>query len=526
MSEQLVSRPGHSGGNPQTQDPTTTLKHALAAFKSVLTEEQQQEFLASNDKPDITSVISFVAEIDANNSSTARRCVAPRLYTFLESTQQFTAIVDTFVSSNPQIAALVWGGVKFAILSASNVSSYFEKFTSMIMQIGKTCPKYQQFGQLYPGCVGLQRELCKYYATIVHLCIKVVEICQRPTVLQIFSSVFNPFESEFQPFLSQLEHTITSVRLEISLAANQAIQEMRNLVEYESRNSTSFRRLALKFNERSQKAEAEAKEWRLNKLERENSELRSTIKDNLSNFDFATPWKLALSQRVPFTAEWLQQEAMFSEWRYLPQSSILWCPGKMGVGKTVMMSNVVTHLHSSRKPDDVISYSFCSAEYLVSLSARNVFGVFARQLLESQIEIADNKKLQELESLTRNIDTAQIIDLLLSYLEPSKQYFLVLDGVDEFESDELNDLKSGLANLCSSQNQAFKLICTGQFELESKLFDSKTPKLTIPINGSKVDLDIDQYIRTIIHEEKKLKLRDHGLITKIFDALHEGSNGM
>ena len=42
--------------------------------------------------------------------------MGPRLITFLESVQQFSGIVDVFVSSNPQMAALVWGGVKFALL--------------------------------------------------------------------------------------------------------------------------------------------------------------------------------------------------------------------------------------------------------------------------------------------------------------------------------------------------------------------------------------------------------------------------
>ncbi|KAJ5387173.1 hypothetical protein N7509_009714 [Penicillium cosmopolitanum] len=525
----LISRPGPSGGNPQAQDPTTALRRALVAFEDVLTEEQKQKFLASNDKPDIASVISFVAEVDANNSSTARRCVAPRLYSFLESTQQFTAIVDTFVSSNPQIAALVWGGVKFAILSASNISSYFEKVTSMIMEIGKTCPRYQQFGQLYPGCTGLQRELCEYYATIVRLCIKIVESCRRAPVSQILSSVFNPFESEFQPLLIQLEQTIKSVRLEISLAANQALEEMRKLVEHESHNSTSFRRLALKFHEKSEKENADANEWRLLRLKRENAKLRSAVKDNLSAFDFAKPWKQALRKRVPSTAEWLQQEPVFSHWRDSPQSSILWCPGKMGAGKTIMMSNVVAHLYSSRQPDDVISYCFCSVENSESLSARSVFGTIARQLLSSQIETENIQKLRELESMTQNLDTSQVIDLLLSYLGSGKQYFLVLDGVEEFESDELKDLTSGLATLCRSQNQTFKLICAGRFELENKLFNLNKLNLTIPITGQEVDTDIDRYISTILIrclEEEQLKLGDPGLIIKISDALRDGSNGM
>src|SRR5271168_1823741 len=134
-------------GTPTTH-PTATLTDALQSFENVLTEEQRQNYHDNFTKPDAASVLTFITQIDADNRGRASKCVAPRLYTFLEATQQFVGVVDTFVSSNPRIAALVWGGVKTAILAASNIASYFDKVTSMIMNIGKVCPTYQQFGQL------------------------------------------------------------------------------------------------------------------------------------------------------------------------------------------------------------------------------------------------------------------------------------------------------------------------------------------------------------------------------------------
>ncbi|RJE18004.1 hypothetical protein PHISCL_09658 [Aspergillus sclerotialis] len=88
-------------------DPTLSLKQALVDFEGILTEEQKRQCQASTTKPDIASVIAFVAEIDANNNSTTKRCVAPRLCTFLQAIQQFSGVVDTFVNSNPTVAALV-----------------------------------------------------------------------------------------------------------------------------------------------------------------------------------------------------------------------------------------------------------------------------------------------------------------------------------------------------------------------------------------------------------------------------------
>ncbi|CDM32148.1 hypothetical protein DTO013E5_3635 [Penicillium roqueforti] len=515
--------------HPGTPDPTAALTQALEAFESVLTKEQKQEFHMSNQSPDISSVVTFVAEIDANNSTKTKRSVAVKLYNFLESTQKFTTIVDTFVSSNPQIAGLIWGGLKVAILSASNISSYFDKLTSMIMAIGKSCPKYQEFGQLYPGCTGLQRELCNYYAIIVRICIRTMEISRRAPFSQILSSIFNPFEFEFQSLLIQLEQAAKHVRLEITLAANQAIEEMRNLLHYETQRNRYFRRRALNFHEQSQKEYTQANGWRLNKLKRENSKLRSTIKDNLSTINFVKPWKQALRQRVSSTAEWLQQETTFFRWKDSQDSAVLWCPGKMGVGKTTLMSNIVAYLYRSREPNDVISYNICCAEETASLSARSLFGTIARQLLDSQIDLEDNAKLRELEDTSGCLDTEDVIDLLLSYLEGKKQYFLILDGLDEFDSAEIKKVSSELARLCKSREKRFKLICAGRYELEEKLFGVFRPDFTIPITGVNVERDIDHYISTTLGrclEEEDLKLGDPGLIIRISTALREGSNGM
>ena len=78
--------------------------------------DQQKNLLAKSTVPNAAAVITLTAEIDSENAKRRSRGVATRLFGFLESVQQFTSIVDTFVSSNSHIAALVWGSVKLALL--------------------------------------------------------------------------------------------------------------------------------------------------------------------------------------------------------------------------------------------------------------------------------------------------------------------------------------------------------------------------------------------------------------------------
>lgn len=58
----------------------------------------------------------FTAQLDHGNQSAGRPDFASRLSTVLQSVQAFSTVVETFVSSHPEIAALVWGSVKLTML--------------------------------------------------------------------------------------------------------------------------------------------------------------------------------------------------------------------------------------------------------------------------------------------------------------------------------------------------------------------------------------------------------------------------
>ena len=95
--------------------PELGLTQALHDYEKILSDEDKSQ-LHSQGLPDASAAINLTTQIDRNCSSRRRQCMGPRLITFLESIQQFTQVVDVFVSSHPEVAALVWGGVKLALL--------------------------------------------------------------------------------------------------------------------------------------------------------------------------------------------------------------------------------------------------------------------------------------------------------------------------------------------------------------------------------------------------------------------------
>ncbi|KAH6725013.1 ankyrin repeat protein [Leptodontidium sp. MPI-SDFR-AT-0119] len=98
---------------------TKSLEIALSEFGSVLTDNERKQLQQIKGVPDAAAALVFTAKLDASNSTRRGKSIGARAYSMLQSIQQFSTIVETFVSSHPDIAALVWGSVKLTILIES-----------------------------------------------------------------------------------------------------------------------------------------------------------------------------------------------------------------------------------------------------------------------------------------------------------------------------------------------------------------------------------------------------------------------
>lgn len=105
---------------PRTDNPdesvTESLAGALSEFGSILSDDERKQLQQIKVVPDASAALIFTAKLDASNSTRRGKSIGARAYFMLQSIQQFSTIVETFVSANPQIAALVWGSVKLTML--------------------------------------------------------------------------------------------------------------------------------------------------------------------------------------------------------------------------------------------------------------------------------------------------------------------------------------------------------------------------------------------------------------------------
>lgn len=121
----IIALDSTSQSNSGSQSTTKSLELALSDFSSILSDDERRQLQQIKSVPDASAALLFTAKLDASSSSRRGRSIGARAYSVLQSIQQFSAVVETFVSSNPDIAALVWGSVKLAVLVSC--PPYFEK---------------------------------------------------------------------------------------------------------------------------------------------------------------------------------------------------------------------------------------------------------------------------------------------------------------------------------------------------------------------------------------------------------------
>lgn len=515
-------------------NPTAALQAALTGFENALTAEQLQQFQAqtshfNQQRPDASSVIQFVAQIDALNHQKTRNSVSNRLCTFLDALQQFTGVVDTFVSSNPAIAALLWGGIKTSFLIASNFTSYFDKVASMIMNVGKICPIFREFSHLYIGSTAVQQALCEYYAAVVKLATKIIQVSQRTVFDSFLSAVVSPFESEFRPLQENLAEASRIVQLQVSVAAKQTAQASARLAELERRENRQHRRLARRLASETRAEYDAAQQVRLQESARRAAKMRLYIRDQLSTINQQTPWKQAQKQRLAKTAEWFRNVQDFQAWEADLQSATLWSSGRMGAGKTILMSSIIAYLHLSISAGGVVSFHFCHAETSASLLARNILGTLARQLLDAYITNAQGDELQALHDACQDMDTGDIVGLLKRHLHKDKTYFIIIDGLDECAPDQIVELVASLLEFHRAFDYGIKICYSARPELEQQLFRGNKPKYRLPLSKAMLNADIEYYIDTELDEclqRQRIKLVNPETILKIRNTLSTEHDGL
>ncbi|KAH9207096.1 hypothetical protein DL95DRAFT_484257, partial [Leptodontidium sp. 2 PMI_412] len=524
---------------------TKSLEIALSEFGSVLTDNERKQLQQIKGVPDAAAALVFTAKLDASNSTRRGKSIGARAYSMLQSIQQFSTIVETFVSSHPDIAALVWGSVKLTILIAANITSYFESLADLFMNLNKLFPQFDEYQLLFPNSPALRESICRFHASIVQLCKQAILLTRQPCNFANLETegvwkITTDLRSKLRPQIESIQSCANDVKKAIALAKATSDRKEQECQEQERKRAAKHRKQLSIFASRSQKELESTREWQMQRDQDLLREKKTKLLDSLSTYAHQMNFHQARKKRHVNTATWLFSTPEFAKWKDSEAPSVFILTGKLGSGKTDFRSSVIDCLFCERtRTDELTTFVFPRFDDSISLSAATVLRSIIRQSLKpDDITGEVERQLSGFETTYVDMDT---IDKLLQHcVNKFSTFYIVIDALDEFEKEERNVLLRSLSSIISIPNSKAKLFLVGRSSVSTDIrrwFPASQEKST---NCREVQADIEAYTRETITlrqgeqlipqeqviPQEQLILQDPALAQEIIEALIDGANGM
>ncbi|KAL9044008.1 MAG: hypothetical protein Q9214_002825 [Letrouitia sp. 1 TL-2023] len=236
-------------------------------------------------------------------------------------------------------------------------------------------------------------------------------------------------------------------------------------------------------------------------LSDQDCERRQAFLSNLSSIDSKAHHRDVSSQRANNTGGWLNSFSDYICWQRQETSSIFWCCGIPGAGKTVLASFVVDTVLTShaqlkdKKPRSVLAYHYYS--FRTPHTATDVMRSILRQLL-THLDFA-------IDDIQLCVDSQRLSSAFQEILQNYTDIFLVIDALDECTGPadllkHLNDLlRATLEETCSA---AWHIFITSRESATNVVEKHLTPDWRLDLRCR--DEDVETYLRHIFHEHIQL----------------------
>ncbi|KAM0273218.1 hypothetical protein ACHAQH_008386 [Verticillium albo-atrum] len=221
--------------------PEKSLEDAVAGFQSILTSDECTKLATIGAIRDPETFMTFTAQMDRENQLNKGKGVASRIIRVLESVQQFSGVVETYISSNPKIAALIWGSVKMALLKGNGLRTVGHK--------------------------------------------------------QLANAVWRSFKEEFKPYVDDIQGLAKEVQHEIHLAKALVDRQDRELQEKEREIASKERSAFRKFIPVTGKKLETIQKLQVQQATRLSQEDTQRLLDSLSSHDHIAPYREACKKR-------------------------------------------------------------------------------------------------------------------------------------------------------------------------------------------------------------------------------------
>ncbi|KAG4258041.1 hypothetical protein FPRO03_02996 [Fusarium proliferatum] len=528
---QIVAASRPRAGHDVSAAHVRELERTIAGFQAILTDEDRKKLQQlKTTSHDSQSIITFTAELDLLDKNRRGKSVASRLASFLQTIEQFTPIVDTYIQSNPDVTALIWGSIKLTFMFLANFASYFQSFVELLHGFGSLCTRFAEYQVIFKESSRLKSSVCQFHTAVVTCCEQIVLAVRRPLKNQILKAITQSFQSELRSYVEDIRAKAEEVQGDIHLAKAQCDREEQQLQTTERKEATDHRK---RFRAWAAEMEIFQGQRRRDALEHK----RRRLLEDLSSFNFTSAFNSTRNKRHVGTAKWVFDTPEFQQWVKINGPPVLHITGKIGSGKTVLSSSIVEKLSQIRPPQQFVSFFFARFDDPLSLNAETIIRSCIQQLVSAiDMDTLDPKFVCALDEQLSQARLALfsfefLSDLYLSAAKAIKQWFIVIDGLDECSTDEQSKLLKFFQGITSrndtTRNISFVFASRETCTNAIKSIFPESQRLVTGLESTSVD--IDSYVDDIIMDKLstgELVVSDPRLLKEILTTISSKEQGM
>lgn len=484
--------------------PAEIFRAASERFQSSLSDEQRSMFVAHPSSASMLQAMQDFAASRAGDRPLLERILV-RIERVSTRLRPFFQVIEIFVSSRPEYAAIAWGSIRLIFMLASNHADFLQKVTQMLEQMGTRLPIYENYVQELTmtdeetvrlgvgtarrvgegSCSRIRRALAYVYADLIQFCHDICAIFSKKRS-RFFAKIpgsfmvgfWKPFDVRFDTLLKRWDEHKTIVELELSFAASISHFRMNTVVEEKLRGI--------------EQGSIDEKE------QRTQHEMKRELLDWIQSPQWTNVFETVQDYRSVNSTEWFVQHPVIREWsesafrHYDSKYSVLHISGKPGYGKTTLCTSLIEHLNQVRNNNlstgtqsrSFVGYFYFDSQQPEATESASSWRAILSQLLHA---FPTDQHIIDASILLRKNNTSgqpsasrrEIVSLLKLVLEPIDQLFLVFDAIDECRDQEvfLRDLLD-----LSRRGRAVKVA----------LFSRPTVTLPLEMQGNKVMLSLGE----------------------------------
>ncbi|OJD26052.1 hypothetical protein ACJ73_02567 [Blastomyces percursus] len=494
-SASVVAAAVNDGSRTDPHKTNESLKLAVEEYIKGLTPAEKAAFRYGPSEDDL---LARAAKLDDEHKGISSfRAHTQKIAKVLQLCNQFMPSVTIGIQANPDISSIVVGGVRLVLDIGLRFATFFDRLTDMISRLTDYLKALAIYGSV--GDDRITAAAAATYGELLRFCQRVNSIFvsdaggRKSTVSIFFKQLWEPFETTFGEMDATIKHHFSVV----DVTAN-AVQldwlKTRGKSEDKDKFLTWLAGAGADFDER--------------------------------HID-------VFSKKHPGTADWLLNSKKFESWIDSPESSLLWCYGKAGTGKSVIASNVIEHFLRKHLFDTTVGVSYVYYHHTDGLR-QDLSLVIAGMLLpicRKLDEIPDwlNKHRKDGFSSRAVCRT----DLFCAVAQKFKQIIVVIDGLDECRKNDRGRVISFLDAVLEFPKAKVVVMSRKEDDIVDAFESLKYGKvLKIELRADDTIQDIKTYVTESVRSlrkgsyGKKLHLNDESLERVIVDSLVQNSRGM